>query len=38
MKTFLQKLILFSIPLLLVAYPLDTYISNNLKQSNAYYG
>jgi hypothetical protein len=38
MKSFLKSIILFSFPLLLLAYPLDVYLSNKLKQSNDYSG
>ena len=38
MKKFIRALLLFFIPILVLAYPLDLFISHNLKKSNKVYG
>lgn len=38
MKQFLTKSLYFVIPILVLVYPLDIFISKNLRQSNEYYG
>lgn len=38
MKTLIRKILLFSLPLLLLAYPLDVFISQNLKKTNSFLG
>ena len=38
MKLFLKKIFLFCLPIILVAYPLDVFISTKLKLSHKYYG
>jgi hypothetical protein len=38
MKPFIKYIVLFLLPICLLAYPIDIYISNNLKESNDYFG
>lgn len=38
MQTFIKKILLFGLPILLLAYPLDELISYQLKQSHKYFG
>lgn len=38
MKELIRKILVFSMPILLLTYPLDVFISKNLKKSNSFYG
>ena len=38
MKKFIRAVLLFFVPILLLSYPIDTFISNNLKKSDSLYG
>lgn len=38
MKKFIKTLLLFFVPILILAYPIDLFISNNLKKSNSLFG
>ena len=38
MKNLIIKIIIFIIPIILISYPLDIFLSKNLKKSNAYQG